>query len=84
LGWLTGDKRADGEEDFSLSSLDLMAEKFAALSVSLYESWDTLRSSMEPLTEDGGIIKQVVNTGTFRNVNLRLGLIRRIGLFVMP
>ncbi len=81
---MTGDKRANEDEDyFNLSSLDLVAEKFAALSVGLYESWDTLRSSMEPLTEDGGIIKQVVNTGTFRNVNLSLGLIRDIGLFVM-
>jgi hypothetical protein len=82
---LAGDKRANEDEDyFSLSSLVLMAEKFAALSVGLYESWDTLRSSMEPLTEDGGIIKQVVNTGTFRNVNLGIGLISEIGLFVMP
>jgi hypothetical protein len=83
---LTGDKRANEEEEeyFSLSSLDLMAEKFAALSVGLYESWDSLRSSMEPLTEDGGIIKQVVNTGTIRIVNLGIGLIREIGLFVMP
>jgi hypothetical protein len=81
---LTGDKRADEEEYFSLSSLDLVAEKFAALSVGLYESWDTLRSSMEPLTEDGGIIKQVVNTGTFKNVNLSLDLIREIGMLVMP
>ncbi len=83
---MTGDKRANEEEEeyFSLSSLDLMAEKFAALSVGLYESWDSLRSSMEPLTEDGGIIKQVVNTGTIRIVNLGIGLIREIGLFVMP
>jgi len=62
---LAGGVREEDQDCFTVSDLDLLSQKFASLSVGLYESWDSLRSNMEPLTEDGGVIKQIISSGTF-------------------
>ena len=45
-------------------SLDKISQTFAELTGSRHRDWALLRSQMEPLTEDRGVMKKIIKIGT--------------------